>query len=146
MRPHFNNSYKYAILIIVNPVVTQATPSSGKYPLAYYLEVPPPPPGKPIRYSVNSNGTELEQVAHTHRASRRSGWPGGFGELNPSPHSRIFPSQRSWSQWVDSPFLLGSYSNDDGDGNEDVKKAIDLLHKTTTLFCTFLYSPRTTTT
>ena len=27
----------------------------------------------------------------------------------------------------------GSFSNDDGDGNEDVKKAIDLLRKTTTL-------------
>ena len=28
---------------------------------------------------------------------------------------------------------LGSFSNDDGDGNEDVKKAIGLLRKTTTL-------------
>ena len=29
--------------------------------------------------------------------------------------------------------LLGSFSNDDGDGNQDVKKAIGLLRKTTTL-------------
>ena len=29
--------------------------------------------------------------------------------------------------------ILGSFSNDDGDGNEDVKKAIGLLRKTTTL-------------
>ena len=29
--------------------------------------------------------------------------------------------------------LLGSFSNDDGDGNEDVKKAIGLLRKTETL-------------
>ena len=47
--------------------------------------------------------------------------------------------------------LLGSFSNDDGDGNEDVKKVIGLLRKTETLhvhthFCTFLYRPRTTTT
>ena len=27
---------------------------------------------------------------------------------------------------------LGSFSNDDGDGNQDVKKAIGLLRKTTT--------------
>ena len=45
---------------------------------------------------------------------------------------------------------LGSFSNDDGDGNQDVKKAIGLLRKTTTLhvhraFCTFLYRPCTTT-
>ena len=45
----------------------------------------------------------------------------------------------------------GSFSNDDGDGNQDVKKAIGLLRKTTTLhvitlFCTFLYRPCTTTT
>ena len=37
--------------------------------------------------------------------------------------------------------LLGSFSNDDGDGNEDVKKAIDLLRKTETLHLhhAFLY-------
>ena len=36
---------------------------------------------------------------------------------------------------------LGSFSNDDGDGNEDVRKAIGLLRKTTTLHVhhTFLY-------
>ena len=34
--------------------------------------------------------------------------------------------------------ILGSFSNDDGDGNEDVKKAIGLLRKTTTLHA-FLY-------
>ena len=28
---------------------------------------------------------------------------------------------------------LGSFSNDDGDGNQDIKKAIGLLRKTTTL-------------
>ena len=47
--------------------------------------------------------------------------------------------------------IIGSFSNDDGDGDEDVKKAIGLLRKTTTLhvhhaFCTFLYRPCTTTT
>ena len=37
--------------------------------------------------------------------------------------------------------LIGSFSNDDGDGKEDVKKAIGLLRKTTTLHVhhTFLY-------
>ena len=50
------------------------------------------PTRKAIRYSVNSNGTKLEQVGHTHRTSRRGGWPRGFGELNPSPHSWIFTS------------------------------------------------------
>ena len=36
---------------------------------------------------------------------------------------------------------LGSFSNDDGDGNQDVKKAIGLLRKTTTLHVhhAFLY-------
>ena len=40
----------------------------------------------------------------------------------------------SWS-------LLGSFSNDDGDGNQDVKKAVGLLRKTTTLHVrqAFLY-------
>ena len=32
------------------------------------------------------------EVVHTHRTSCRSGWPRGFGELNPSPHSSIFTS------------------------------------------------------
>ena len=37
--------------------------------------------------------------------------------------------------------LLGSFSNDDGNGNQDVKKAIGLLRKTTTLHVhhAFLY-------
>ena len=43
-------------------------------------------------YSVNGKGTELEQVVHTHRTSYRSGWPGGFGELNASLYSWIFTS------------------------------------------------------
>ena len=43
-------------------------------------------------YSVDGKGTELEQVVHTHRTSYRSGWPEGFGELNPSLHSWIFTS------------------------------------------------------
>ena len=38
-------------------------------------------------YSVNGKGTELEQVVHTYRISYRSGWPGGFGELNASLYS-----------------------------------------------------------
>ena len=32
-----------------------------------------------------------------------------------------------------SQTITGSFSNDEGDGNEDVKKAIGLLRKTTTL-------------
>ena len=37
--------------------------------------------------------------------------------------------------------LIGSFSNDDGDGKEDVKKAVRLLGKTTTLHVhhAFLY-------
>ena len=37
--------------------------------------------------------------------------------------------------------VVGSFSNDDGDGNQDVKKAIGLLRKTTTLHVhhAFLY-------
>ena len=46
---------------------------------------------------------------------------------------------------------LGSFSNDDGNDSEDIKKAIGFLGKTTSLhvhhaFCTFLYRPCTTTT
>ena len=42
---------------------------------------------------------------------------------------------------VASVCTLGSFSNDDGDGKEDVKKAIGLLRKTTTLHVhhAFLY-------
>ena len=47
--------------------------------------------------------------------------------------------------------LIGSFSNDDGDGNEDVKKqqvyyAKQQLCTCITRFCTFLYRPCTTTT
>ena len=37
--------------------------------------------------------------------------------------------------------MLGSFSNDDGNNNENVKKAIGLFHKTTTLHVhhSFLY-------
>ena len=57
------------------------------------------PTRKAIRYSMNSNATELEQVVDTHRTSCRNGWPRGFGELNvnPSPHSPpeyLLPSQQ----------------------------------------------------
>ena len=41
------------------------------------------PTGKPIRYIMDNNGTELELVVHTHRTSCRSGWTTGFGELKP---------------------------------------------------------------
>ena len=40
-----------------------------------------------IRYTVNSNGIELEQVVYKHQTSCRSGWPRRFGELKPSPYS-----------------------------------------------------------
>lgn len=50
------------------------------------------PTREAIWYGMNSNGTELEQVVQTHRRSWRSGWLRGFGELNPSPHSRMFTS------------------------------------------------------
>ena len=40
---------------------------------------------------MNSNGTDWK-VVHAHRTSCRSGWPRGFGKLNPSPHSSIFTS------------------------------------------------------
>ena len=43
--------------------------------------------GMRIRYTVNSNSTELEQVVCKHQPSCRSGWSRGFGELNPSPYS-----------------------------------------------------------
>ena len=60
-------------------VVTNTASQSDS--LGFHMEL--------CRYSVNSNnGTEMEQVVHTHRTSCRSGWSGGFtfGELNPSPH------------------------------------------------------------
>ena len=48
-------------------------------------------------------------------------------------------------------YILCKRVSDDDDGNQDVKKAIGLLRKTTTLhvhhaFCTFLYRPCSTTT
>ena len=50
------------------------------------------PTQKAIRYSMNSNGTDLEQVVYTHRTYYWKGWPRGFGEMNHSPHSWIFTS------------------------------------------------------
>ena len=49
--------------------------------------------------------------------------------------SSLFDERGLWLK------IIGSFSNDDGDGKEDVKKAIGLLRKTTTLhvhhaFCT----------
>ena len=38
------------------------------------------------------NDKEKEQVVYIHPTSWPSGWPRGFGELNPSPHSWIFTS------------------------------------------------------
>ena len=60
----------------------------GLYQTAYRADT------KGIRYNtcVNSNGTEAEQVVHTHRTSCWRRWPGGFCALNPSPHSRMFTS------------------------------------------------------
>ena len=43
-------------------------------------------------YSTNSNGTELEQVVHTHRTSYQSRWLRRFGSLHPNPDSWIFTS------------------------------------------------------
>ena len=41
---------------------------------------------------MNSNGSELEQVIHTHRTSCRSSWRRRFIELNPgSPHAEYLP-------------------------------------------------------
>ena len=46
---------------------------------------------KTISFCMNSNGLELVRVFHTHWTSCRGGWPGRVGELNPSPHSWVFP-------------------------------------------------------
>ena len=45
-----------------------------------------------------ATGRKLEHVVHdyTHRTPRRNGWPRGFGELNPIPHSWILLP----SQWI----------------------------------------------
>ena len=57
------------------------------------------------------------------------------GEAAPAPISSRFLFPR--------PPLLGGFSKDDGDGKEDVRKAIALLPKTTTLHVhhAFLYIP-----
>ena len=49
------------------------------------------------------------------------------------------PVEASWR--LSLSMTLGSFSNDDGDGSQDVKKAIGLLRKTTTLHVhhAFLY-------
>ena len=44
---------------------------------------------------MNSKGTELEQVLHTHWTSFRCIWPRGFGALKSSPHSWISSSTDS---------------------------------------------------
>ena len=48
------------------------------------------------------------EVVHAHRTNHRTscraGWPRGFGELNPRPHSSMF----TMSQWI--PVLTPTYS------------------------------------
>ena len=59
-----------------------------------------------------------------------------FDELNEKEEARWSLKQRKLSDVfvaVAVVVALGSSSNDDGVGNEDVKKAIGLLRKTTTL-------------
>ena len=58
----------------------------------------------------------------------------------------MFPWQQNFGMTT-----IGSLSNDDGDGNENGKKAEDQISKTTTLrmitlFCTFLSHRYTTAT
>ena len=63
-----------------------------------------------------ATGRKLEHVGHdhTHRTSRRNGWPRGFGELNPE---YLFPSQwivviaptYSLPPRCDYPFTLHQY-------------------------------------
>ena len=45
---------------------------------------------KAIRYSLNSNGQELEQAIHSHHSSYWSVWPSGFSASYPNPQSWIF--------------------------------------------------------
>ena len=49
---------------------------------------------------------------------------------------------RSVTEMAPKSPLLGSFSNENGDGNENAKKAMGLLSKTTTLFVdhAFLYT------
>ena len=59
-----------------------------------------------------------------------------FDELNEKEEARWSLKQRKLSDVfvaVAVVVALGSFSNDDSDGNEDVKKAMGLLRKTTTL-------------
>ena len=50
---------------------------------------------KVLRYSMNSNDTELEKFVHTHQTScRQSCWPRGFGSLNVNHHFQSFRSSR----------------------------------------------------
>ena len=59
---------------------------------------------------------------------------------------RIYLLQSAMFMVLELCHSVGSFSNNNGGGNEDVKKAIGLLPKTSTLFCTFLYRPCTATT
>ena len=62
------------------------------------------PTPKAIRYSMDSNDTELEQVVHTHRTSSScwSGWPRGLWTKSQSS-LYLLPSQ-----WVEA--LASTYS------------------------------------
>ena len=60
------------------------------------------PDKKAFWYSMNSNGTELEQVVHAHQTSCLTGWPRGFSELNARSSLNI-SFRLSWSQ---SSFLV----------------------------------------
>ena len=79
--------------------------------LAYVYTIPDGFLCRRTRYSVNSKGTELKQLVHTHRTSCRAGWPRGFGELNLSPHSKYFlplMAPTSVSEWI--PVVAPIYS------------------------------------
>ena len=67
-----------------------------------------------------------------------------FSQRTPNYRHKFIPwniSPHKMRRITAAPKLLGSFSNNDGDGNQDVKKVIGLLHKTTTshVHHTFLY-------
>ena len=65
-------------------------------------------------------------ISISKRCRRKNNWPSVVVVWNDNlPRMRAFHA-------ADTK-ILGSFSNDDGDGNENVKKAIGLWSKTTTL-------------
>ena len=95
-----------------------------------------------IWYSMNNNGPGLEQVVYTHRTSRPSSWPRGFGALNSSSHSWIFTSASVCSSPLSYLFTSAALRIPVHTASKCGTEPIDMCRSTFEIFASLQKSPR----